>query len=145
MSESTALSSSAVMQLILTGRALQARVDRELAGLGLTMRHLGALGHLSLRPELSYSDLARRAGVTTPSMHATVRALEELGAVRRAELGPGHPARLEVTAPGRKLLDRAKIIVGDLEQELLGDLGDEQRDTLSRVLLAAMAIKPDPA
>ena len=80
---------------------------RSSAGIGLTLRHLGALGHLSHRPDLSYSDLARRAGITTQSMHATVRALEDLGAVSRTLAGQGHPARLEITARGRELLRRS--------------------------------------
>ena len=141
MSEPAAISSSAVMQLILTGRALQSRVETELAELGLTLRHVGALGHLAHRPDLSYSDLARRAGVTAPSMLATVRTLEELGAVRRNILGAGHPARLEVTRSGRKLLDRVKIVVGRVEQELVGDLTDPQRALLQQLLLAATKIK----
>ncbi|WP_152361065.1 MarR family winged helix-turn-helix transcriptional regulator [Microlunatus speluncae] len=132
------------MQLILSGRALQARVEADLAELGLTLRHVGALGHLSHRPDLSYSDLARRAGVTTPSMLATVRALEELGAVRRTIIGAGHPARLEVTSSGRKLLDRVKAVVDGVERELLGELTAAQRAALAQTLLTATKIKTEP-
>ena len=48
------MASSVVLMLVGAGRFLQRRVDDELAALGLTLRHLSALGHLSHRPDLSY-------------------------------------------------------------------------------------------
>ena len=47
------MASSVVLMLVGVGRFLQRRVDDELAALGLTLRHLSALGHLSPRPDLS--------------------------------------------------------------------------------------------
>jgi DNA-binding MarR family transcriptional regulator len=133
------MASSAVLLLVGAGRVLQRRVDDELAALGLTLRHLGALGHLAHRPDLSYSDLARRAGVTAQSMHATVRGLEELGAVRRTLAGHGHPARLEVTDHGRELLDAVRAAAERLDRELLAGLTEEQRAGLRAALLAVAA------
>ncbi len=130
------VASSAVLLLVGAGRVLQRRVDEELAALGLTLRHLGALGHLAHRPDLSYSDLARRAGVTAQSMHATVRGLEEMGAVRRTLAGHGHPARLEVTDRGRELLDAVRTTAERLDRELLAGLSEEQRADLRRALTA---------
>ena len=74
---------STVMLVIATGRRLQEQLEARLAGIGLTMRLFGALGHISRDADLSHSDLARRVGVTTQSMRATVLMLEELGAVAR--------------------------------------------------------------
>ena len=133
------MASSAVLLLVGAGRVLQRRVDEELAALGLTLRHLGALGHLAHRPDLSYSDLARRAGVTAQSMHATVRGLEELGAVRRTLAGHGHAARLEVTDRGRELLDAVRAATERLDRELLAGLSDAQRAELRTALLALAA------
>jgi DNA-binding MarR family transcriptional regulator len=130
------VASSAVLLLVGAGRVLQRRVDEELAALGLTLRHLGALGHLAHRPDLSYSDLARRAGVTAQSMHATVRGLEEMGAVRRTLAGHGHPARLEVTDRGRELLDAVRTTAERLDRELLAGLSEEQRADLRTALTA---------
>ncbi len=130
------VASSAVLLLVGAGRVLQRRVDEELAALGLTLRHLGALGHLAHRPDLSYSDLARRAGVTAQSMHATVRGLEDMGAVRRTLAGHGHPARLEVTDRGRELLDAVRTTAERLDRELLAGLSEEQRADLRRALTA---------
>ena len=130
------MASSAVLLLVGAGRVLQRRVDEELAALGLTLRHLGALGHLAHRPDLSCSDLARRAGVTAQSMHATVRGLEEMGAVRRTLAGHGHPARLEVTDRGRELLDAVRTTAERLDREMLAGLSEEQRADLRTALTA---------
>ncbi|PZA19118.1 MarR family transcriptional regulator, partial [Modestobacter versicolor] len=87
---------SPVMLAILAGRAWEARLNTALRAHGLSLRHLGALGHLAGTPGLSYTDLARRARVTVQSMHATVGTLTELGAVREPGGGRGRAALLEV-------------------------------------------------
>ena len=122
------------LKLVGLGRVLQRRFDAELRGLGLTMRHYGALGHLSRNPELSYSDLARRAHVTSQSMNATVRQLEDLGAVYRSTTGPGHPARLEVTDTGRRLLAAARAAAGRIDTQLQADLGQARHHALEEIL-----------
>jgi DNA-binding MarR family transcriptional regulator len=132
------LASSNVLLLVGAGRLLQRRVEVELAGLGLTLSHLGALGHLARRPDLSYSELARRAGITVQSMHATVRVLEEKGAVRRTLAGNGFPAQLEVTAHGRQLLEEVGAVAQRLDEELLGGLAEDQLAAL-RVALRVLA------
>ncbi len=55
---------STTMLLIAAGRLAQRRFEAALAEQNLTLRHIGAIGHLARNPELSYSDLARRARVT---------------------------------------------------------------------------------
>ncbi|MCK2242881.1 MULTISPECIES: MarR family winged helix-turn-helix transcriptional regulator [unclassified Crossiella] len=141
MAEQPTVADSTTLMLVTVGRLLSRRVDEELATQGLTLRHLGALGHLSHRPDLSYSDLARRAGVTTQSMHTTVRALEEQGAVERVLAGHGHAARLEITEHGRKLLARVAEAAVRLDEELFGHLSAEQVAGL-RAGLIALAASP---
>ncbi|WP_158882584.1 MarR family winged helix-turn-helix transcriptional regulator [Amycolatopsis anabasis] len=132
---------SASFLLIVAGRTAQRRMEDSLAEHGLTLRHVGALGHLSRNPDLSYSDLARRAGVTAQSMHATVRGLEKIEAVRRHHEGHGHPARLEVTAHGKQLLATAAGIAARVDEELLGSLSPDRRAALAETL-AAVALPP---
>ncbi|GGP68724.1 MarR family winged helix-turn-helix transcriptional regulator [Saccharothrix coeruleofusca] len=115
-------SGSLAMLLVGAGRAAQRRIEKALAPHGLTLRHLGALGHLSRRPDMSYSDLARRAGVTTQSMHATVRQLQELGAIDKEPTGQGQRARLDVTAKGREVLAEVAATLRELDAELSRDL-----------------------
>lgn len=133
------LTSSLALLIVGAGRAAQRRIDAVLASEGLTLRHVGALGHLAHEPDLSYSDLARRVGVTPQSMRATVRHLEGLGAVRRTLPGHGHPARLEVTADGRRLLARARADVAALDETLLGSVSTDDRAAVRRTLFDLMA------
>jgi DNA-binding MarR family transcriptional regulator len=129
--------------LIVAGRMAQRRLDGALGERGLALRHVGALGHLARQPDLSYSDLARRAGITPQSMRATVRQLEQLGAVRRTLPGHGHAARLEVTPHGHDLLVWAGEQARALDDDLLGDVAPDQRDALRRAL-SAVAMPDGP-
>jgi DNA-binding MarR family transcriptional regulator len=135
------LAMSSSFLLVAAGRTMRARLDAELATRGLTLRHVGALGHLAGRPDISYSELARRAGITPQSMRATVRRLEELGAVRRDPGGQGRAASLEVTGAGRDLLAWAGEAAARVDAEALADIAPDDRATLRRVLLA-VALPP---
>ena len=124
------------------GRITAARLDEALARECLSLRHLGALGHLRREPGLSYSELARRARVTAQSMQATVTQLQASGTVaRRGAGGRGRTAQLEVTEAGLTALARVEVVVAELEDQLLAELSGEQRtelaDVLARVLRAA--------
>jgi DNA-binding MarR family transcriptional regulator len=129
------VSRSLALLLVGAGRAAQRRIEHALAPLGLTLRHLGALGHLSRRPDMSYSDLARRAGVTAQSMHATVRQLQELGAVGTPQTGQGMRARLEVTERGRALLTEVAAVLDELDAELSRDVPQECGEHLKPFLV----------
>jgi DNA-binding MarR family transcriptional regulator len=122
--------------LIVAGRIAQRRLEQALGERHVTLRHVGALGHLARQPDLSYSDLGRRAGITPQSMRATVRHLEQLGAVRRTLPGHGHAARLEVTADGHDLLAWADEQAHAIDAEVLAGVDPDQREALSRSLMA---------
>ncbi|WP_413804848.1 MarR family winged helix-turn-helix transcriptional regulator [Streptomyces sp. OE57] len=132
------MTGSLALLLVGAGRAAQRRIEDALAADGLTLRHLGALGHLSRRPDLSYSDLARRAGVTAQSMHATVRQLQELGVVAGVRTGQGQRARLEVTSQGRELLTGVAERLRGIDEELLEGLPEEHREHV-KAFLAGLA------
>ena len=65
------------------GRIVRDEIEADLHREGLSLRHLSALGHLSRQQDVSYSEMARRAGVTVQSMQATIAGLEDLGAIER--------------------------------------------------------------
>ncbi|MCE3554674.1 MarR family transcriptional regulator [Pseudonocardia sp. RS11V-5] len=121
------------------GRRVRDEIDTALRAEQLTMRHLAALGHLTRRPGLSYSELGRRTGVTAQSMQSTLRRLEERGAVeRRTEPGRGRVAELHVTPDGRRLLSRAEKAVGDVERVMLASLPRPERALLARTLVGML-------
>ena len=123
---------NAAFLLMALGRRVRTQVENRLRASGLTYRHLSALGHLAGQPDVSYSELARRAGVTAQSMQATVIHLEQLGAVERTtEPGRGRPSRLRVTDGGRSLLRAGSAVVADAEEDLLAGLDPDRRRRLT--------------
>lgn len=104
------------MLLVAAGRGAQRRFEDALAEHGLTLRHLGAMGHLAHNPQLSYSDLARRARVTPQSMHATMVQLADLGAIETETRGRSTYPTL--TVHGRRLLALAADIATSCDEAL---------------------------
>ena len=117
-------------------RRLRTEIERDLAAAGLTMRHLSALGHLGREPGLSYSELARRAGITVQSMQATLGQLEALGAVeRRTPPGRGRTAALHLTDIGGQLRATGVETIDRAERRLLAELPDRDASTLGELLV----------
>lgn len=134
------------MVLILAGDRLAKRANDELRPHGLSLRHLGALGHLNRDPQISYTELARRARVTVQSMHKTVAALVELGAVRHPAGGRGRTAALEVTERGHELIALGTSVVAGLDAELAAALPDPAAgDRLAAELLSLLRPAAPPA
>ncbi|MEN2419806.1 MarR family transcriptional regulator [Streptomyces rimosus] len=142
MSTAPEMPSSTVMLMIAAGRQLQRELESDLSAIGLSLRQLGALGHIAGNPELSYSDLARRAGITTQSMRATILMLQEQGAVRSNLSGQGRRANLELTETGEQLLNEARRVIALRDRAFAERLGAEEEKVLSAVLRRAA---PGPA
>lgn len=118
------------LALAAAGRRAQAALDDVLAELGVSSRHLAALGHVSRDPDLSTSDLARRSGVTAQSMHATIRELVDMGAMSRDAAGRGRRAALAVTDHGRALVRDGMAAVHRADDILLAEVGELPPGTL---------------
>ncbi|MDG9708023.1 MarR family winged helix-turn-helix transcriptional regulator [Streptomyces sp. DH10] len=122
------------------GRHIRDDVEESLRPTGFTLRHLSALGHLHREPGISYSELARRAGVTAQSAQATVRQLEQRGAVERRSLpGRGHTAELHITDKGHDLLEAGKRAYAAADEALSLALDSEQLTALTGLLLTALS------
>ncbi len=134
------LAGSTTMLLIAAGRAAQRELDTRLADLGLTLRHVGALGHLAHTEGLTYSDLARRARVTPQSMQATMTQLAERGAIAIETRGRAAYPRL--TDLGRELLDSAAGIAAELDDTFvaLGPDTSDLRPVLERIARQSLGI-----
>lgn len=133
---------SVAFLLSVVGRTVREQVEEVLRDQGLSLRLLSALGHLARDPGLSYSELARRAGITVQSMQATLRQLEDAGAVRReTPAGRGRTAELHLTDEGRRRLGAGRRAIAGLDDDLLAGLDPAQRGDLARNLLR-LATRP---
>lgn len=129
---------SAAFLLTVLGRQIRERVDSALREEGIAVRHISALGHLSRRPGLSYSELGRRAAVTPQSMQATLNKLEDLGAVERTGgSGRGRSATLFVTDEGRRLINLGMASYAALDDTLAEHLGQDTLRALTPALMRA--------
>lgn len=122
------------------GRIVRDEIEADLHREGLSLRHLSALGHLSRQQDVSYSEMARRAGVTVQSMQATLRQLEDRRAVERTTpAGRGRTAQLRVTVAGRELLDRGHAAIRRTDERIFAGLDPGRRQELVQLLLQAYA------
>lgn len=136
---------SLAILLMMLGRQLRDQVDAELRRQGLSMRHFSALGHLAHQPGLSYSELARRDGITTQSMQSTLLQLQELGAVERLTApGRGRTADLQVTESGHELLNRCRAVLNDVDERLRTIIGSAEADQLIKTTLATLTAFSEP-
>lgn len=137
---------NAAFLLIALGRTVREQTESGLGELGLSLRHLSALGHLGRQPGLSYSELARRARITVQSMQATLGQLEDLRAIeRRTPPGRGRTAQLHLTPAGQDLLARAQDVLRTADHRLAAELGPQDHRSLSALLLRAFVVTDRPA
>ncbi len=121
--------------LTLAARRVREDLEAALGQEGLSLRYLSTLGHLQREPGMSYSELARRAGITAQSMHATLTELERRGAVRKTtNPGRGKPSRHELTSAGRDLLSRGLRQAAIVDDALLSTVTSEDHINLARLL-----------
>ncbi|MFI1293998.1 MULTISPECIES: MarR family winged helix-turn-helix transcriptional regulator [Streptomyces] len=133
---------STAFLLATLGRHVRSDVEHTLKPTGYTLRHLSALGHLHREPGLSYSELGRRAGITAQSAQATVRQLEERGAVeRRTEAGRGRTAQLHITEGGMRLLAAGQDAYAAADAGLQSALGPDACRHLTGLLLQALSAR----
>lgn len=116
---------------------LRPRVTAELRPLGIGLPEFVCMRNLSIWPEQSNAELARRASVSPQAMNMVLRGLEELGVIARpvsVSSGKALPARL--TRKGHALLKRAEAAVQAADELLLSKLSPTERGELKRLLHA---------
>lgn len=116
---------------------LRPHVTAELRPLGIGLPEFVCMRNLSIWPEQSNAELARRASVSPQAMNMVLRGLEELGVIARpvsVSSGKALPARL--TRKGHALLKRAEAAVRAADELLLSKLSPTERGELKRLLHA---------
>ncbi|NUO99353.1 MAG: MarR family transcriptional regulator [Nonomuraea sp.] len=127
------------------GAIITERFAAALVPLELKPKHVGLLTLLEARGAASQLDVARTMGVA-PSLVVTLADhLERLGAISRVRDAEDRRRQLlDLTDEGRALLGRCLEAALELDAELTGRLGPQDRAVLGKVLgtLAAQAGLP---
>jgi DNA-binding MarR family transcriptional regulator len=112
-------------------RALRRELADRIQPHGLTVPQYTTLSVLRARSGLSNAQLARRSYITPQTMSEVIAALEEKGLVER-EPDPGHRRilRIKVTAKGRRVMARCDAAVEAMEEAMLAELSQDDRDRL---------------
>jgi DNA-binding MarR family transcriptional regulator len=118
-------------------RVLRRRLAAAVEPTGLSLPAYVALSVLRSHDGLSNAQLARRSLVTPQSMSEAITQLVERGYVRRrAHPEHGRVIRTELTAAGRRALERCDRAVDEVEREMLDGLAAAEvarlRGTLER-------------
>ena len=107
-----------------------------LAPLELTPRMFGVLNMLDAEGAITQLALCRAVGMDPSSMVSTIDELEARGLVERRRNPQDRRAHsLHMTEPGHELLNRARQVARESQQELLRPLSSEERAQLHELLL----------
>ncbi len=129
---------SLTLLLLDAARAVEARAERTLFEVGLSLAKLGALRHLVIASEpLSLSHLAERHCCGKSNVTQLIDRLEADGFVARVpDPDDRRTIRAEVTPSGRAAYERANALLAAHEQDLDTRLGEAPRAELAQQLQA---------
>lgn len=118
--------------------ALRPRFLAACAAAGMTAAQYTALTVLERRPGISGSELARRSFVRPQTMAGIVDPLIDAGLVQRED-DPGHGRRilLRLTDAGTATLALLEPQVAGVEELMLADFDEAERETFARLLRRA--------
>jgi DNA-binding MarR family transcriptional regulator len=114
--------------------ALRPHVNAELRPLGIGLAEFVCMRNISMWPDQSNAELARRANVTPQAMSLVLRALEDMGLIARPDAVSGRSLPARLTRKGATLLKRAEKAVQVADARLLDALTPAERDELKRLL-----------
>lgn len=119
------------LRLAVTRLARRLRQQADLPGVSPTQ--ISALATIERDGPLTLGELAALEGVQPPTVTNAVGRLEEQGLVRR-EVDPRDRRvhRVQVTAAGRRLLERSRSRKNAYLERRLRALGNEEREVLAR-------------
>jgi len=115
------------------------RLDEELHPFGITTSQLRMLWAVEANPAASGAEVARSCSVTPQTGQATLAAMEANGWIlRRAREDGGRVLLSEVTASGRKVLARGKMLAEELNQKMWEGISQKELAGLDAVLASVV-------
>jgi DNA-binding MarR family transcriptional regulator len=124
-------------------RASHTRVAEALDSIGLTPALFGVLNVLGARDGAIQQELGSAMGIDPSTMVSLIDQLESAGLARRRPHPEDRRARqVSITPKGRRLLQRARDVAVEAEDEVLGGLTTAERSELLMLLRRALDSAP---
>jgi DNA-binding MarR family transcriptional regulator len=118
-------------------RTADAAIQRGLQARGFDVRptHSAVLANIDIETGTRATVLAERAAVSKQAMGELIDELEGRGFVERVpDPADGRAKLIRLTRPGRKLIDAAYEVIGEMEAALLERAGRRNVETTRRTL-----------
>jgi DNA-binding MarR family transcriptional regulator len=118
-------------------------VAEALRSIGLTTALFGVLNVLAARDGAIQQELGSAMGIDPSTMVSLIDQLESAGLAKRRPNPKDRRARLvSITPKGRRLLQRARKLAFESEDEVLGGLSAAERRDLLKLLRRALSSAP---
>jgi DNA-binding MarR family transcriptional regulator len=124
-------------------RATHTRTAEALASIGLTPALFALLNVIATREGAIQQELGSALGIDRSTMVSLIDQLESAGLARRRPAATDRRAReIAITPKGRRLLQRARGLISQVEDEVLAALTAEERDELLTLVRRALVSAP---
>jgi DNA-binding MarR family transcriptional regulator len=124
-------------------RASHVRAADALESVGLTPASFGLLNVIGAREGAIQQELGSVMGIDRSTMVSLIDQLESASlAKRRPSVTDRRAREIVITPKGRRLLERARRMISETEDEVLGGLTAEERSELERLLRRALDAAP---
>src|SRR5919106_2565309 len=124
-------------------RASHVRAAEALETVGLTPALFALLNVTGAREGAIQQELGSALGIDRSTMVSLIDQLESAGLARRRPSATDRRAReIAITPKGRRLLQRARGLISQVEDEVLAGLTAEERDELLTLLRRALGSAP---
>ena len=124
-------------------RASHTRTADALATIGLTPALFGLLNVIGAREGAIQQELGAAMGIDPSTMVSLIDELEGAGLAKRRPSPRDRRAReVVITAKGRRLLERARRLIHQVDDEVLGGLSAAERKQLTGLLRRALESAP---
>jgi DNA-binding MarR family transcriptional regulator len=124
-------------------RSTHTRTAELLGSVGLTPALFALLNVIAARQGAIQQELGAALGIDRSTMVSLIDQLEGAGlATRRPSATDRRAREIEITPKGRRLLQRARGLILQVEDEVLAGLTAEERDELLTLLRRALVAAP---
>ena len=124
-------------------RATHTRTAEVLGSIGLTPPLFALLNVIGAREGAIQQELGSALGIDRSTMVSLIDQLESAGLARRRPSATDRRAReIAITPKGRRLLERARGLISQTEDEVLAGLTAQERDELVTLLRRALHSAP---